>query len=239
MPYSEVLGVEGEAGDFRVSILRKPRFVDPKKCTLCDACTKVCPVEVEREFGGGLEKRKAIYLPFAQAIPHSLVIDPKTCIRCGECVRVCGPGAIDLDMKEERETIEVGAILLGFGFEPFWAQKKGEYGFGRYENVLTSIQFETNAFHVEPHPGISGSDVRSEADEEDRLYPVRGIPRSLVRSGSLLHHLLHVCDQAGDDRKGPELPALGVTFYYMDIRPMGKDYERYYERAKAEYGIDI
>ena len=93
--------VEGEGGDFRVSVLRKPRFVDPKRCTLCEACIKVCPVEVEREFGGGLEKRKAIYLPFPQAIPHSLVIDPKTCTRCGECVKVCGPGAIDLDQKEE------------------------------------------------------------------------------------------------------------------------------------------
>ncbi len=142
LPYSEVLGVEGAPGNFCVSIVRKPRFVDPKRCTLCEACIKVCPVEVEREFGGGLEKRKAIYLPYPQAIPHSLVIDPKTCIRCGECVKVCSPGAIDLDMKEEEETIEAGAILLGFGFEPFWAQRKGEYGFGRYENVLTSIQFE-------------------------------------------------------------------------------------------------
>src|SRR3990172_143378 len=130
LPYSEVTGVEGEGGDFRVSIVRKPRRVDPKRCTLCEACIKVCPVEVEREFGGGLEKRKAIYLHFQQAIPHSLVIDPKTCIRCGECVSVCKPGAIDLDMKEEKETIQVGAIVLGFGFEPFVAQKKGEYGFG-------------------------------------------------------------------------------------------------------------
>ena len=113
LPYSEVVGVEGEGGDFSVSVLRKPRFVDPKRCTLCEACIKVCPVEVEREFGGGLEKRKAIYLPFPQAIPHSLVIDPKTCTRCGECVKACGPGAIDLDQKEETETVHAGAILLG------------------------------------------------------------------------------------------------------------------------------
>jgi heterodisulfide reductase subunit A len=96
LPYSEVIKVEGKDGDFNVSVVRKPRFVDPKRCTLCDACIKVCPVEVEREFGGGLEKRKAIYLPYPQAIPHSLVIDPKTCTRCGECVKVCSPGAIDM-----------------------------------------------------------------------------------------------------------------------------------------------
>jgi heterodisulfide reductase subunit A len=162
LPYSEVVGVEGKGGDFNVSVVRKPRFVDPKRCTLCDACVKVCPVEVEREFGGGLEKRKAIYLPYPQAIPHSFVIDPKTCTRCGECVKVCTPGAIDLDMNEEQETIEVGAILLGFGFEPFIAQRKGEYGFGRYENVC-------------------------------------GIKGSLLRSGSLFYHLLHVCYQTGHD----------------------------------------
>ena len=77
LPYSEVVKVEGKEGDFNVSVIRKPRMVDPKRCTLCEACIKACPVEVEREFGGGLEKRKAIYLPFPQAIPHSLVIDPK------------------------------------------------------------------------------------------------------------------------------------------------------------------
>ena len=104
LPYSEVTGIDGAAGDFKVSIIKKPRFVDSKRCTLCEACINVCPVEVEREFGGGLEKRKAIYLPYPQAIPRGLVIDPKTCTRCGECVKVCSPGAIDLDMKEEQET---------------------------------------------------------------------------------------------------------------------------------------
>jgi len=89
---------------------------------------KVCPVEVEREFGGGLEKRKAIYLPFPQAIPHSLVIDPKTCIRCGECVRVCTPGAIDLDMKEKGETLEVGAVILGSDLNLSGLRRKGSTG---------------------------------------------------------------------------------------------------------------
>jgi heterodisulfide reductase subunit A len=236
LPYSEVLGVEGSSGDFKVPILRKPRFVDAKKCTLCDACTRVCPVDVEREFGGGLEKRKAIYLPFAQAIPHSLVIDPKTCIRCGECVRVCGPGAIDLDMKEERETLEVGAVLLGFGFEPFWAQKKGEYGFGRYGNVLTSIQFERMLSTSSPTQGFP---VRmSDRKPMKKIAFVQCVGSRDPSCGQ--DHCSTICcmyatKQAmiAKDRS----PGLDVTFYYMDIRPMGKDYERYYERAKAEYGI--
>ena len=154
LPYSEVVKVEGTAGEFHVDVVRKPRFVDAKRCTRCEACVRVCPVEVEREFGGGLEKRKAIYLPYPQAIPNSFVIDPKTCTRCGECVKVCGPGAIDLNMKEEHETVEAGAILLGYGFEPFLAQKKGEYGFGRYENVMTSIQFERLLSTSSPTQGL-------------------------------------------------------------------------------------
>ncbi len=237
LPYSEVTGVEGKGGDFRVSILRKPRFVDPKRCTLCEACLKVCPVEVEREFGGGLEKRKAIYLPYPQAIPHRLVIDPKTCIRCGECMKVCTPGAIDLDMGEERETIEVGAILLGFGFEPFWAQGKGEYGFGRYENVLTSIQFERLLSTSSPTQGLP---IR--IPDGKRMGKIAFIQCVGSRDPSCgQDHCSTICCMYATKQAmiaKERSPDLGITFFYMDIRPMGKDYERYYERAKAEYGIE-
>jgi heterodisulfide reductase subunit A len=237
LPYSEVTAVEGKGGDFKVSVLRKPRFVDPKRCTLCEACIKVCPVEVEREFGGGLEKRKAIYLPYPQAIPHSLVIDPKTCTRCGECVKACSPGAINLDMKEEEEAIQVGAILLGFGFEPFWAQKKGEYGFGRYANVLTSIQFERMLSTSSPTQGLP---VRiSDGKRMKRIAFIQCVGSRDPSCGQ--DHCSTICcmyatKQAmiAKDRS----PDLEVTFFYMDIRPMGKDYERYYERAKTEYGIE-
>jgi len=237
LPYSEVVKVEGKEGDFNVSVIRKPRMVDPKRCTLCEACIKVCPVEVEREFGGGLEKRKAIYLPYPQAIPHSLVIDLKTCTRCGECVKVCSPGAIDLDMKEEQEKIEVGAIVLGFGFEPFVAQRKGEYGFGRYENVLTSIQFERLLSTSSPTQGLP---VRvSNGKKMEKVAFIQCVGSRDPSCGQ--NHCSTICcmyatKQAmiAKDRS----PSLGVTFYYMDIRPMGKDYERYYERAKTDYGIE-
>ena len=237
LPYSEVTAVEGEAGDFKVTILKKPRFVDPKTCTLCEACINVCPVEVEREFGGGLEKRKAIYLPYPQAIPHSLVIDSRTCTRCGECVKVCGPGAIDLDMKEEQETLQVGAILLGFGFEPFWAQKKGEYGFGRYANVLTSIQFERMLSTSSPTQGLP---VRvSDGKEMKRIAFIQCVGSRDPSCGQ--DHCSTICCMYATKQAmiaKDRTPELEVTFFYMDIRPMGKDYERYYERAKAEYGIE-
>jgi heterodisulfide reductase subunit A len=237
LPYSEVTKIEGEGGDFRVSFIQKPRFVDPKRCTLCEACISVCPVKVEREFGGGLEKRKAIYLPYPQAIPHSLVIDPKTCTRCGDCVKVCGPGAIDLDMKEKGETIEVGAILLGFGFEPFWAERKGEYGFGRHENVLTSIQFERMLSTSSPTQGFP---VRiSDGKRMENIAFIQCVGSRDPSCGQ--DHCSTICcmyalKQAMIAKE--RSPDLAVTFFYMDIRPMGKDYERYYEKAKAKYGIE-
>ncbi|MEW6374610.1 MAG: FAD-dependent oxidoreductase, partial [Thermodesulfobacteriota bacterium] len=231
------MGVEGKGGDFKVSIIRKPLYVDPKRCTLCEACLKVCPVEVEREFGGGLEKRKAIYLPFPQAIPHSLVIDPKTCIRCGECVKVCSPGAIDLDMKEEQGTIQVGAILLGFGFEPFWVQRKGEYGFGRYANVLTSIQFERM---LSTSSLTKGFPVRvSDGKRMEKIAFIQCVGSRDPSCGQ--DHCSTICCMFATKQAmiaKERSPDLTVTFFYMDIRPMGKDYERYYERAKAEYGIE-
>jgi len=237
LPYSEVTGVEGEGGDFKVFILRKPRFVDPNRCTMCEACIRVCPVEVEREFGGGLEKRKAIYLPYPQAIPQSLVIDPKTCIRCGECVRACTPGAIDLEMKEVKETLQVGCILLGFGFEPFWAQRKGEYGFGRYKNVMTSIQFERLLSTSSPSQGFP---VRlSDGKKMEKIAFIQCVGSRDPSCGQ--EHCSTICcmyatKQAmiAKDRS----PGLKVAFFYMDIRPMGKDYERYYEKAKNEYEIE-
>lgn len=237
LPYTELMKVEKNEKEFDVTILRKPRFVDPKRCTLCEACLRVCPVEVEREFGGGLEKRKAIYLPFPQAIPHSLVIDPKTCTRCGACVKVCTPGAIDLEMKEEYEKVHVGTILLGFGFEPFLAQKKGEYGFGRYENVITSLQFERMLSTSSP---TQGKPIRrSDQKEMKRIAFIQCVGSRDPSCGQ--NHCSTICcmyatKQAmiAKDRS----PDLEVAFFYMDVRPMGKDYERYYERAKTEYRIE-
>ncbi|MBM4308568.1 MAG: CoB--CoM heterodisulfide reductase iron-sulfur subunit A family protein, partial [Deltaproteobacteria bacterium] len=237
LPYSEVKKVEGKGGDFKVSIVQKPRFVDPKRCTLCEACIKVCPVEVEREFGGGLEKRKAIYLPYPQAIPHSLVIDPRTCTRCGECVKVCAPGAIDLNMKEEEGEIGAGAIVLGFGFEPFLAQKKGEYGFGRYENVLSSIQFERLISTSSPSQGLPTR--LSDGKKMERIAFIQCVGSRDPSCGQ--DHCSTICCMYATKQAmiaKDRAPGLNVTFFYMDIRPMGKDYERYYERAKTGYGIE-
>lgn len=236
LTYCEIIDIEGVGGDFKLSILKKPRYVVPERCTLCGKCTNVCPIEVEREFGGGLEKRKAIYLPFPQAIPKTYLIDQKTCIRCGECIKVCDYGAIDLDMKEEQERIEVGAIILGFGFEPFWAERKGEYGFGRFINVLTSIQFERMLSTSSPTGGFP---VRlSDGRKMKNIAFIQCVGSRDPSCGQ--NHCSTVCCMYATKQAliaKERSSDLKVTFFYMDIRPMGKDYERYYERAKNESGI--
>jgi heterodisulfide reductase subunit A len=238
MTSSDVNGIEGEPGALRVSVTQRPTFVDPEKCTNCGSCAEVCPVEVPREFGGGLEKRKAIYLPFPQAIPRSYVIDPNTCTRCGECVKVCSPGAIDLDMGEQHHDLAVGAVILGLGFEPFKAELKGEYGFGRYENVLSSIQYERMLSFSSPSGGIPMR--RSDGRIPKKIGFIQCVGSRDPSCGQA--HCSSICCMYAIKQAmitKDRVPETEIAVFYMDIRPMGKDYERYYEKAKEEYGIDF
>ena len=139
---TQLISVDGEPGNFQIMLKQKPNWVDAEKCIDCGLCVDVCPVEVADEFNAGLNKRKAIYLPVPHAIPNPYMIDVTACTRCGECEKVCPTDAIDLYMQESHSEIKVGAILLSPGFAPFDARLKGEFGYGFYDNVLSSIEFE-------------------------------------------------------------------------------------------------
>ncbi len=236
MTNCDLEAIEGEPGRLEVSIIQRPRFVDPSKCTDCDRCVEVCPVEVPTEFGGGLESRKAIYHPVAQAVPRSYVIDPETCTRCGECVNVCGVGAIRLNEEPIRKKMRVASVILALGFDPFRAELKGEYGFGRYANVLTSIQYERMLSFSGPTRGIPSR--RSDGKIPKKIAFIQCVGSRDLTCGQ--PHCSTICcmyatKQAMVSRD--RLEGLGVTVFYMDVRPMGKDYERYYEMAKERYGI--
>ena len=233
---SDITGLSGEAGKFEVTYSEKPRFVDIDKCTLCDKCAEVCPVEVGSEFGEGLEKRKAIYLPFAQAIPRSYVIDEKTCNQCGECVNVCTPQAINLKAKPEEKKLKVGAIVMGFGFEPFAAKLKGEFGFGRYRNVLSSIQYERMLSFSSPASGIPQR--LSDGNEVKKVAFIQCVGSRDIACGR--EYCSSICCMYATKQamiSKDRTKDLDAAVFYMDIRAMGKDYERYYEKAKNEYGV--
>ncbi len=232
----EVLSLQGGPGDFTLSYRASPRHVDPARCTLCMACAEVCPVEVARELGGGLERRKAVYLPFMQAIPRSFTIDMDSCTRCGECLKVCGPGAIDFQEESRTGELRVGAVVLGFGFEPGPASLRGEYGFGRYANVLSSIQYERMLSFSGPTGGMP---VRvSDGGRIRRLAFLQCVgSRDLARDRP---YCSSVCCRIATKQamiscsRDRELQA---TIFYMDIRAMGKEYEKYYQRSRQEYGV--
>lgn len=137
---SDLMTVDGSVGYFRAKVKRNPRFVSAK-CTLCEECVRVCPVEVINEYDYGLSKRKAIYLPFKGAHPNIMVIDPAACNKCGECVKVCEPAAIDLEEQPKENEIVAGGIILATGFDPY-EPPTGEFGYGRSNRVLTLFQLE-------------------------------------------------------------------------------------------------
>ncbi|GAB4280683.1 MAG: hypothetical protein Kow0092_36280 [Deferrisomatales bacterium] len=232
LPYTRVEAVEGEQGAFTVRATQEPSCVDPDKCTDCGACEEVCPVEVPRGFGDGLERRKAIFKYYPKAVGKAYVVDPDACTRCGKCVEACDPGAIDLDAAPVSHTLEAGAVVLAPGAEVFPVSRKEEYGYGRYPNVFSAVRFE----RLLAAGGPTGGRV---------VRPTDGrVPRSLafvqcagsrdVEIGQ--GHCSSVCCMFAlkQARFAKERhPEMEVTVYYMDLRTFGKDYEAYFREAEA------
>ncbi|MEM3397692.1 MAG: CoB--CoM heterodisulfide reductase iron-sulfur subunit A family protein [Nitrososphaerota archaeon] len=137
---TEIIDVSGSVGNFKIRVVRQPRHVN-EKCNLCGECVRVCPVEVSNEYEFGLTKRKAIYLPYLGAYPPLYVIDHENCTRCLECVKVCPRNAVNLAEKPEEIELNVGAVILAAGHEPY-EPLIGEFGYGVSSRVLTLFQLE-------------------------------------------------------------------------------------------------
>jgi len=241
LTYSEVQEISGYVGNFKVKILKKPTYVDPDKCTLCDECTKVCPVVVPNEFDLGLTGRRAIYIPFPQAIPATYTLDIKNCpgllpIACGKCADVCEPNAIDYDMKPEIIEEEVGAIIVASGYDQYDKELMAEYGYGKYPDVLDGLQFERllsasgptmgkilrPSDHKEPKEVVFIQCVGSRDPELHCAYCSKICCMYTAKHAMLYKH--HVHD--------------GQAYvFYIDIRSGGKGYEEFVQRAVEEDGV--
>jgi heterodisulfide reductase subunit A len=241
LTYSEVQEVAGYIGNFKVKILKKPTYVDPDKCTLCDECTKVCPVAVPNEFDLGLTRRRAIYIPFPQAIPATYTLDINNCpgllpIACGKCADVCEPEAIDFDMKPEILEEEVGSIIVSTGYDLYSKEKMAEYGYGKYEDVLDGLQFERllsasgptmgkilrPSDHKEPKEVVFIQCVGSRDPELHCPYCSKICCMYTAKHAMLYKHHIH------DGQ---------AYVFYIDIRSGGKDYEEFVQRAVEEDGV--
>jgi heterodisulfide reductase subunit A len=242
MTYSEVQDVSGYVGNFKVKILKKPTYVDPAKCNLCDECTKVCPIVVPNEFDLGLTGRRAIYIPFPQAIPASYTLDDKNCpdpfttIACGKCADVCKPKAIDYDQKPQIIEEEVGAIIVATGFDLYDKENMAEYGFGKYADVLDGLQFERlcsasgptqgqilrPSDHKEPKEVVFIQCSGSRDPENHCAYCSKICCMYTVKHAMLYKHHVH------DGQ---------AYIFYIDIRSGGKGYEEFVQRAVEEDGV--
>ena len=240
LTYSEVAEVSGYAGNFKVKVRRKPRYIDEKLCVGCYECVEACVFKEGKfpdEFNEKLSKRKPVYIPFPQATPLVAVIDPETCfyLKNGKCKQgcrsACERGAVNFEQKEEIREIEVGAIILSTGFKAFDAKRLPQYGYGKYPNVFTSLEVERLVNSSGPTQGElvlrdGKTKPRSVAiihcvgsrDEKTNAY----CSRVCCMYSLKIAHLI-------EERTGAT-----VFNFYIDMRTPGKGYEEFYNRLLEE-----
>jgi len=236
MTYSDVTEVSGYIGNFKVKIRKKARHVDKDKCTGCGLCQEKCPWKVPSEFDLGLGQRKAIYTPFAQAVPNIPVIDTEHCAyflkgTCRACEKFCEAKAIDFEQQDEIVEVDIGNIILATGYDVFKPAGIYEYGYGKLDNVITSLEFERMVNSAGPTQGEialkDGSHPKSVAiihcvgsrDKDYHEYCSRVCCMYSLKFGHLIRE--HV-------------PGAHVYEFYVDVRAFGKGYEEFYNRVTDE-----
>ena len=242
--YAEVESVKGFVGNFSVTIRKKARFVDETKCTGCGLCTEKCPQKkVPNEFNLGLDNRRAIYIPFAQAVPKVATIDPNYCTmlktgKCGVCSKVCTAGAIDYTQKDEMIEREYGAIVAATGFEPISMEKFDEFAYSQSPDVVTSLEFERlmNAAGptggtllrpsdgTHPHTLVFVQCVGSRCDGGEKGKPYCS---KICCMYTAKHAML----------TREKYPDTDVYVFYIDVRTPGKNFDEFYRRAVEDYGV--
>lgn len=242
--YSEVEAVKGFVGNFKVTIRKKARFVDTTRCTGCGLCTEKCPQKkVPNEFNLGLDNRRAIYIPFAQAVPKVATIDPDYCNmlqkgKCGVCAKVCSAGAIDYKQKDELIEEEYGAIVAATGFNPIDLSQFNEFAYAQSPDVVSSLEFErlmnaagptggtllrpSDGKH--PHTIVFVQCVGSRCDGAQKGKPYCS---KICCMYTAKHAML--CRE--------KYPDTEVYVFYIDVRTPGKNFDEFYRRAVEEYGV--
>ena len=239
MTYSEVEEISGFVGSFKAKIRKKARYVDEDKCNGCGACITKCPWKAASEFDMGLGERKAIYTPFAQAVPNIPVIDTEHCAyflkgKCRACEKFCELGAIDFEQVDQIVEIEIGNIIVATGYDSFDPTPITQYGYGKLDNVYTGLEFERICNAVGPTNGKivlkDGSEPKSVAilhcvgsrDENYHEYCSRVCCMYALKYSHLIK-----------ERTGAE-----VYQMYIDMRCFGKAYEEFYKRL-CEEGVNF
>jgi heterodisulfide reductase subunit A len=240
MTYAEVQDIKGSAGDFTVRILKKPRYVRFEKCLGCGECIAKCPMSVPDEFNLGMSKRKAVYWPFPQSVPLIATIDAEHCLYftkgvCRVCEKFCPTGAIDFKQEPEMVELNVASIVVATGFQLQDPAQLPEYGYGRYANVRTSLEFERIVSSTGP---TVGEIVR--ASDQKHPKSIAFIQCVCSRDVRLNPNCSAFCCMASVKHAilaKEHLPEVDCTVFYMDLRAFGKGYQEFYDRAREEFRI--
>ena len=252
MTYCEVTDVAGEPGDFKVTIRKKARRVDLADCIGCGICSEKCPSKTPSEFDSNTTLRKAIYIPFPQAVPNKYLIDAEHCIyvengKCGVCAKVCPADAVKLDQLDEEVEINVGNIVVATGFKTFDAKRAENFGYGKFPNVLTSLEFERLVNASGPTEG--NIKFRRQDKKGNLIFTNEGeSPQTVAlihcvgsRDLTFNQYCSKVCCMYSlklAHLVKEKLPDSDVFEYYIDMRAYGKGYEEFYERIKEE-GVHV
>ncbi|UCG69303.1 MAG: CoB--CoM heterodisulfide reductase iron-sulfur subunit A family protein, partial [Thermoplasmata archaeon] len=238
--YSELVDVKGYIGNFDVTIQKKPRYVDEKKCVGCGDCAEKCPVEVPSEWDVGMGNRKAVYLQFPQALPRTYVIDEDNCLKltkdkCGVCAKVCPADAIKFNQKSKKRKLKIGSIIVATGAEEYDPTEVTEYGYGRYDDVVTQMQL---ARMMDPSGPTDGRVKRPSDEKKPKKYLMMQCVGS--RDEKYNPYCSRICCMSAIKHammiKLDQDPDAEVSISYTDMRTFGKGYEEYYKRA-CEQGI--
>ena len=238
--YSEIESVSGDFPHLKVRIKEKSRRIDISRCTGCGDCIAKCPVKVPNEFEEKLATRKAIYLPFPQAVPRKVTIDAEHCRmvtqgKCGVCKKVCQAGAVDYDQKDKIIDVDASAIIVSTGFDLSDASALSQYGLGISKDVVTSLQLErilsasgpTNGHLVRPSDGAEVKKlafIQCVGSRDEKYHPYCSSVCCMYATKESILVREHV-------------PDISSTIFYMDMRATGKNFQEFVTRAQKNYGV--
>ncbi|MHC1584851.1 MAG: 4Fe-4S binding protein [Candidatus Syntropharchaeia archaeon] len=237
--YAEVIDVDGFVGNFDVTIEEKPRYIDTKKCTGCALCSEKCPVEVPYDFNEYFGTRKAIYVPFPQAVPLKALIDMENCLRsegeeCKACIEACERDAIDFSQESKYRKVKVGVIIVALGFNTYDPEPNHDYGYGIYDNVITTMEFERLLNAAGP---TEGHVIRpSDCEEPMRVGFINCVGSRDVNTNIYCSNVCCMFNIKNSQLLKEKRPDTDHYIFYMDIRAPFRLYEESYNRAR-ELGV--